>query len=324
MRVLVTGGAGFIGSHVVDGLRARGDEAVILDNLDPYYDPALKRENLAEVGVGRDPGVRFVEGDLRSHADLDAALEGVHAVVHLAARAGVRSSIADPEPYVDVNLRGTQLLLQAMARHGVRRLVYASSSSVYGAREDGPFRETDPVQSPESPYAATKMAGELLVHAATRTTALQAGCVRLFTVYGPRQRPEMAIHLFARRALAGQPIVRFGDGRSQRDYTYVSDVVAGILAVLDHLATPAAFGFRVYNLGNGAPTTLAELLDTLAAVFGVEIQVQGAPDQPGDVPLTCAAVERAHEELGYATRVPLRAGLERFRTWLQARPTPRT
>lgn len=313
MHVLVTGGAGFIGSHAVEALLARGDTVSVIDNLDPYYDPAAKRANLAACA----DRVRLIEGDLRDPRALGAALDGADAVLHMAARAGVRRSIAEPALYVDNNVRGMQVLLDAMHARGVRRLVYASSSSVYGARTDGPFRESDPVRAPESPYAATKMAGELLAHAASRTRGLSVTCCRLFTVYGPRQRPEMAIHLFARRALAGEPIRRFGAGDSERDYTYVGDIVAGLLAALDRPEP-----FAVYNLGGSRPVTLNQLLDGIARVFEVELQIQQAPDQPGDVPVTWADTSLARARLGYAPQVGLDEGLGRFRAWLLDQQLP--
>ena len=307
MHVLVTGGAGFIGSHLVAALRRRGDDVTVLDNFDDYYDPALKRRNVALVG----DGVRVVEGDLRSASDVDDALRGVDAVAHLAARAGVRPSLTQGALYIDVNVTGTQSLLDGMERAGIRRMIYASSSSVYGARSQGPFSESDAVHRPVSPYAATKLAGELLIHAASQTRELSATCLRLFTVYGPRQRPEMAIHLFARKALAGEAILRFGDGLSRRDYTYVDDIVAGLVAALDQ---PRPYG--VYNLGSGAPITLQGLLDGIGEAFDVELRIEQLPDQPGDVPATWADITRAREDLGWTPRVTLSDGLRRFRDWL--------
>jgi UDP-glucuronate 4-epimerase len=310
MRVLVTGGAGFIGSHSVEALLDRGYEVSVIDNLDPYYDPAIKRANLARF---RDR-VRWVEGDLRDEAALGEALEGAGAVLHLAARAGVRRSIAEPALYVDNNVLGIQRLLDGMQARGVDRLVYASSSSVYGARTDGPFRESDPVAAPESPYAATKMAGELMAYAASRSWGVRVTCCRLFTVYGPRQRPEMAVHLFARKALAGEPIQRFGDGRSRRDYTYVGDIAQGLIAALERPEP-----FAVYNLAGGSPVTLNELLQTIEEVFGVPLDVRSAPDQPGDVPVTWADTSRARERLDFRPQVGIREGVERFRAWLLGR-----
>jgi UDP-glucuronate 4-epimerase len=307
MHVLVTGGAGFIGSHLVEALLARGDRVTVLDSFDPYYDPARKRANVA----AWDGRARVIEGDLRDPGLLALALTEVEAVVHLAARAGVRASLAEPALYVDVNVTGTQVLLDSLRTAGVDRLVYASSSSVYGARSDGPFRESDPVLAPVSPYAATKLAGEHLCQAASHSHGLRVSCMRLFTVYGPRQRPEMAIHLFARRALAGLPVEQFGDGSSRRDYTFVGDIVSGLVAALDRPQP-----FRVFNLGNGSPVTLVELLAGVERVFAARIERQSLPDQQGDVPLTWASVDRAAAELGYAPQVPLITGLERFRAWI--------
>ena len=306
MHVLVTGGAGFIGSHLVAALRQRGDSVTVLDNFDDYYDPALKRANVERV-----EGLRLVEGDLRDPAAVDRALEGVEAVAHLAARAGVRPSLTQAPLYIDVNVRGTQALLDGMERAGVKRLVYASSSSVYGARTSGPFREDEAVHRPVSPYAATKLAGELLIHAATCTRELSATCLRLFTVYGPRQRPEMAIHLFARKALAGEPIARFGSGLSKRDYTYVDDIVRGMLLALDRPVP-----YAVLNLGSASPITLQGLLEALASALDVELRIEQLPDQPGDVPSTWADISRARELLGWQPEVPLSTGLVRFRDWL--------
>ncbi len=306
MHVLVTGGAGFIGSHLVEALLGRGDSVTVLDNFDPFYDPALKRLNVAPWG----DGVRFIEGDLRSSSSVRSALEGVDAVAHLAARAGVRASLVDPALYVDVNITGTQVLLDGMREAGVERLVYASSSSVYGVRSDGPFRESDPVLAPVSPYAATKLAGEHLCRAASHSHDLQVNCMRLFTVYGPRQRPGMAIQVFARRALAGLPVERFGDGSSRRDYTYVADIVAGLMAALDRPQP-----FRVYNLGNGTPVGLNELIAGVEQVFGAEIKTRSMPDQPGDVPMTWAAVDRARAELDFQPVVSLLDGLREFKRW---------
>ena len=307
MHVLVTGGAGFIGSHLVAALRARGDEVTVVDRFDDYYDPALKRANAAAF----DGGVQLVEVDLRDRDGLTQALDGVDGVVHLAARPGVRRSIAEPELYVDNNVRGTQVLLDACSAAGVHNLVYASSSSVYGARANGPFRETDPVHKPVSPYAATKLAGELLIHAATCTAGLRATSLRLFTVYGPRQRPEMAIHLFARKALAGEPIQRFGDGTSTRDYTYVGDIVRGMMLSLDQPE-----GYRVFNLGSSSPISLNGLLEGLARTLDVELRIEQAPDQPGDVPSTFADVTAATTALGWKPQVSLEDGLASFRDWL--------
>jgi len=308
MHVLVTGGAGFIGSHLVEGLLAEGREVTVLDNLDEGYDPAIKRRNLAAY----EDRVRFIEGDLRDSGAVVRALRDVDLVAHLAARAGVRPSLDDPAIYIDINIQGTQTLLDGMQAAGIGRMVYASSSSVYGSRFDGPFLETDRCL-PVSPYAATKLAGELLCHAAHQTWGLEVSCLRLFTVYGPRQRPEMAIHLFSRKALEGESVQKFGSGSSRRDYTFVADIVAGMQAALDR-----PNGFSVYNIGNGNPITLDGLLEEIARVFGVDIQIDSAPDQPGDVPTTWADVSKAGRDLGYAPRTSLADGLEQFREWLMA------
>jgi len=308
MNVLVTGGAGFIGSNLVESLLGQGHAVSIIDNFDDGYDPAIKRRNLVPV-AGH---VRLVEGDIRDPRTVEQALEGVEVVAHLAARAGVRPSLEDPSTYIDINIQGTQSLLDAMHKRGVGRIVYASSSSVYGARHEGPFVESDSL-APVSPYAATKLAGELLCHAAARNRGIQATCLRLFTVYGPRQRPEMAIHLFVRRALASEPIQRFGSGVSRRDYTFVSDIVGGISAAI---ARPR--DWAVYNIGNGNPVTLNQLLEAISEVFEVELNVEPAPDQLGDVPITWADVSKAAEELGYRPETSLTAGLVAFREWIEA------
>ncbi|HXI01575.1 MAG TPA: NAD-dependent epimerase/dehydratase family protein [Candidatus Saccharimonadales bacterium] len=312
--VLVTGGAGFIGSHLVERLLGRGDRVVVLDNLDPFYDPGLKRENLRLFeGNG---AFRFEEGDIRDGAALERLFssEGFDAVVHLAARAGVRPSIAEPILYSDVNLNGTVHLLEACRLHGVRRFVFGSSSSVYGNANKVPFSEDDPVERPVSPYAATKAAGELLCHAYHRVHGFDVTCLRFFTVYGPRQRPEMAIHKFARMILDGEPIPRFGDGSSERDYTYVDDIIDGVIASLDRLG-----GYHVYNLGESRRISLGNLIRLLEREIGIEASVTAMPDQPGDVRTTWADVSRARKELDYEPRVPIEEGVRRFVAWLRLR-----
>lgn len=310
MRVLVTGGAGFIGSHLCEALLERGAEVTLLDNFDRYYDPLRKRDNISNF-VGR---VRLVEGDIRDRSVLRGALDGVDVVIHLAARPGVRASLETPSLYVDNNVGGTQVLLDGMRERGLKRLVFASSSSVYGARSEGPFSEEDLTLHPVSPYAATKLAGEHLCHAACTTWGMSINCMRLFTVYGPRQRPEMAIHLFSRLALSGQAVPRFGSGRSLRDYTYVSDVVEGLIAASNRLD-----GFRIYNLGNDQPIELDALIAKLEKALGRPLEIDPQPDQAGDVPRTWADIRRAQEELGYAPQVGLDRGLAHFVSWLRAR-----
>jgi UDP-glucuronate 4-epimerase len=312
-RILVTGAAGFIGSHLVDRLIARGDEVVAFDNFDPYYDPAIKRRNLA--GATACARFRLVEGDLRDRAAVLELLRSSRPdrVVHLAAKAGVRPSLERPQHYVDVNVTGTLNLLDAMVAAGCRRLIYGGTSSVYGATSKPPFRESDAADRPISPYAATKRAAELLCHTWSALHGLRVTVLRFFTVYGPRQRPEMAIHKFARLMLAGRPIPRFGDGNSVRDYTYVDDILDGVVKAVDH---DEAFG--IYNLGESETHSLTELLLLLSRELRVAPIVDARPDQAGDVPATCADISAARRVLGYDPRVPLAEGIRRFVRWLEA------
>jgi UDP-glucuronate 4-epimerase len=308
-RVLVTGGAGFIGSHVCEHLLARGDAVIALDNFDDFYDPAIKRRNIADCLAH--PGFELVEGDIRD-ADLLEALprDGIDAVLHLAARAGVRPSIDSPSLYADVNLVGTTRLLEMVRRHRIRNFVFASSSSVYGERRDAPFRESDAVDQPVSPYAATKKAGELICHAFHRLGELDVACLRFFTVYGPRQRPEMAIHRFTSLIDAGEPVPVYGEGDAQRDFTYVDDIVQGVLAALDRNE-----GYRIYNLGHHRMVSIDELVAEIGAALGTEPRIRRLPAQPGDVSRTCADISRARELLGYEPRTPLEEGIARFVEW---------
>ena len=310
MKILVTGGAGFIGSHVVEKLAERGDEVCVLDNFNDFYDPAIKEANAAEL-LERG-GVRLVRGDIRD-GSLVARLfaeEDFAAVVHLAAMAGVRPSLKDPLLYADVNIRGTQLLLQQLEKRPNVQLVFASSSSVYGANQKVPFSETDPVTKPVSPYAASKRAGELFCSTHHHLYGNDVACLRFFTVYGPRQRPEMAIHRFVRCCLDGEPIPFFGDGTTRRDYTYIEDIVQGVLGALDRSS-----GFAIYNLGESQTISLSELVEAIGEVCGKEPILDRRPMQPGDMLHTYADVEKARRELGYAPRVGLREGLERFLAW---------
>lgn len=316
MKVLVTGVAGFIGSHLAARLGARGDTVVGLDNFDEtLYPAALHRRNLAAVA----PPVDFTEGDF-----LDAALverlfaqHRFDAVVHLGALAGVRPSLAQPLRYQRVNVGGTLELLEACRRHRVARFVFASSSSVYGAHNEVPFRETDPAVRPASPYAASKRAGELFCATYSDLYGIATTALRFFTVYGPRQRPEMAIHKFARLIRDGRPLPFFGDGSSARDYTYIDDVIDGVVAALDHCAGGV---HRVYNLGGTRTTTLARLVELLEAALGRRAVLDRQPDQPGDVPITYADVSGAARDLGYAPKVPIEEGLARFCAWLEGAP----
>jgi len=306
VRVLVTGAAGFIGSHVSARLSARGDDVVGLDSFDDFYDPARKRKNVADLTL------RLVEGDIRDPAAVSTAMDGVDAVVHLAARAGVRPSIAQPALYASVNVDGTVALLDACRARGVRRFLFASSSSVYGGNTKVPFCEDDPVDHPVSPYAATKKAGELLCHTYHHLHAMRISCLRFFTVYGPRQRPEMAIHSFARSILAADPIPLFGTD-SIRDYTYIDDIVDGVVAALDHDAP-----WRVFNLGNSSPVTLLSLVAALERALGKKARTRQEPPQPGDMKATWADVGRAKAELGWSPKTTLDEGLAKLAEWLRA------
>lgn len=298
MRVLITGGAGFIGGHLCRALLREGHALTVLDSFDDAYAVEMKRENIAGLPM------RLIEGDLRDGAAVRAALEGADAVVHLAARAGVRESLADPLLYEDVNVRGTLELLSAMRARPIP-LVFASSSSVYGRRADAhAFTEDDDVGHPVSPYAATKRACELFLYAAHSDWRLSARCLRFFTVYGPRQRPAMAIALFIDRAQNNEPLPIFGDGSALRDFTWVGDAVQAILAAL---RLPPGFG--VYNIGSGAPVRLDALVDAIERAVGRPVQRLHLPDQPGDVPRTHADISRAAAELGWRPRVSLIEGI---------------
>ena len=311
-RVLVTGAAGFVGSTLVDRLLVDGHTVVGLDSFDPYYPEENKRANLT--GALTRPDFRLVRGDIRDGDAIDALFrqESFDAVVHLAALAGVRPSLERPAAYADVNVAGTAVVLEAAVRHGNPRFVFASSSSVYGERETGPFRETDPVERPVSPYAATKRAAELLSHTFHHAHGLSVICARLFTVYGPRQRPDLAIRKFASRMLAGAPVPVYGDGSSLRDFTYVDDIVDGLISALN-----ADVGFGLFNLGAGRQISVLEVVKLLERSLGVRADVEWLPAQVGDVPRTWADVSAAHEALGYAPRVRLEEGIARFVAWLK-------
>ncbi len=310
MKLLVTGGAGFIGSHLVDRRLARGDRVVVLDDFNDFYDPGLKRANVAT--HLRDPGFRLVEGDIRDRPLVFRlfAEEKFDAVVHLAARAGVRPSLALPVLYEDVNVVGTLHLLEAAVAHGAPRFLFASSSSVYGVNSKLPFSEDDPIERPISPYATTKRAGELHVYTAHHLHGLAATCLRFFTVYGPRQRPEMAIAKFIRLIDTGTPIPFYGDGGSRRDYTYIDDIADGVEAAL---SVPS--GFEIVNLGGAHPVTLSELVTAIEKAVGRPAILDRQQNQPGDVPVTFASVEKAAKLLHFRARVPLEEGLRRSVEW---------
>ncbi|MEM1452629.1 MAG: GDP-mannose 4,6-dehydratase [Planctomycetota bacterium] len=316
MNILVTGGAGFIGSHLVEALLRRGDEVVVLDSFNDFYDPRIKRQNVAEIEAtagapaGKGP-FDLVEGDIRDAALVsDLFGRDFDAVVHLAAMAGVRPSLEDPLHYQDVNVRGTAIFLEELRQRPETRFVFASSSSVYGGNEDVPFREAADVHKPVSPYAATKRAGELMCYTHHHLYGIPTACLRFFTVYGPRQRPEMAIHKFVRKTLNGEPLPFFGDGTTRRDYTYVDDIIDGVLRSIDRCE-----GYEVYNLGESRTTSLAELVDLIGKVCGVEPVLDRQPMQPGDVIVTYADVSKAREKLGYDPNTTVEEGLQRFVAW---------
>jgi UDP-glucuronate 4-epimerase len=312
-HVLVTGGAGFIGSHLVARLLGRGDHVTVLDDFNDYYAPTRKRRNVTP-HLGRE-AYRLVEGDIRDAALVDRLFADgrFDAVVHLAARAGVRPSLQQPVLYEEVNCIGTLRLLEAARRHGPATFIFGSSSSVYGINEKLPFAEDDPVDRPVSPYATTKRAGELLCFNYHHLYGLRTTCLRFFTVYGPAQRPEMAIHKFTDLLARHQAVPLFGNGLTRRDYTYVDDIVDGIVASLD-----LAPGFEIINLGGALTTALVDLVRQLAAALEVEARIEYLPEQPGDVPITYADVAKAGRLLGYQPRVSPREGLQRFVDWYKS------
>lgn len=310
--VLVTGGAGFIGSHLAERLLDDGRRVVVLDNFDEFYDPSIKRRNVA-AALER-PGYRLVEGDIRDGEALDSLLgsERFDTVVHLAARAGVRPSIEDPLLCASVNLDGTTRLLEACRRHDIERFIFGSSSSVYGNNPRVPFSEEHPVDHPISPYAATKKSGEVLCHVYHHLYGMHVACLRFFTVYGPRQRPEMAIHKFARALTQGREIQQYGDGSSARDYTYVSDIVDGIVRAIERVS-----GYAIWNLGGSRTVTLSELVSGMARRLGVPARIRQLENQPGDVDRTWADISRARRELDWSPGIDIWRGLDLFLEWFE-------
>ena len=314
MRILVTGAAGFIGSHLTEALLAKGHEVVGFDNFDPFYPRAVKRRNLD--GPNRSDAFRFVEGDLRDREAIEALFAGgrFDVVAHMAAKAGVRPSLSDPAEYIDVNQVGTARLLEAMRGAGCDRLVFASSSSVYGNNAKVPFHEDDRVDRPISVYAMTKKAGEEQCHVHAALYDIRTICLRFFTVYGPRQRPEMAIHKFTRRLYRGEEIPVFGDGSMERDFTYVDDIVDGVVAAVDRVGD---LEFEIVNLGNHEPVRLSDLIDALVEATGKLPRIVHKAVPAGDVRRTYAAVERAERILGYAPTTSIEDGLRRFVDWYE-------
>ncbi len=318
-RILLTGGAGFIGSHVAEALLRHGAQLAILDNLDDFYSPAWKQANLREVGLCGD--FEFFSTDLCDPAALRHAIEGFRpdVVIHLAARAGVRPSLEQPQLYERINVGGTANLLDLCRRCGVQRFLFGSSSSVYGVGHRVPFSEDQGGLRPISPYAATKLAGETLCRSFAGRAGTPVVCLRFFTVYGPRQRPDLAIHKFTALLEADQPIPIYGDGSTGRDYTWIGDIVAGILAALDYEPKPApgAAPFEVFNLGNSHPVKLTKLIEHLERATGRRARRLQEPEQKGDVPLTWADINKARRLLGYAPSISLQDGLERFVAWFR-------
>jgi len=310
VNVLVTGGAGFIGSHVVEALLAQGHTITVLDDFNDFYDPALKRRNVA--GFGEQ--TRVVETDIRDTAALRPVFvqHGFDAIVHLAARTGVRPSTVHARLYAEVNVLGTQSVLELAREFGVKKFILASSSSVYGLNRNIPFREDDLAVQPISPYAATKLAAEALCRVYHHLYGLDMVCLRLFTAYGPRQRPDLAIHKFTSAILRGKPVEVYGDGTARRDHTHVDDIVQGVLACFHR-----EFGYEVINLGESRTVELRELVQLIERATGKKAQIRQLPEQAGDVPVTCADISKAKRLLGYNPQVNIETGIERFVDWFR-------
>src|SRR6266436_2129108 len=309
MRILVTGGAGFIGSHLVEKLLAASHDVVVLDDFNDFYDPQIKHKNIA--GFARD--VTVYHGDLRDSESVRNLFhrEKVDVITHLAARAGVRPSIQYPRLYYDTNVTGTLHLLEAARVTGIERFIFASSSSVYGASKAIPFSEDEHLRHTISPYAATKVAGEFLCSTYSHLYNLRVVALRYFTVYGPRQRPDLAIHEFTRRIYAGQPIDQFGDGTTRRDYTYIDDVIQGTMAALAYHGP----SFDVFNLGESETIQLKDLIAAIEKVLGKKAKLNRLPEQLGDMSLTCADISKARKLLDYRPTTQLNEGLPRFVEW---------
>jgi UDP-glucuronate 4-epimerase len=314
MNILVTGGAGFIGSHVAERLMKEGHTVSVLDELNDYYSPSLKLKNLEEIGLAGSE--RFHHGDICDQRLVAEVLgkEKPEAVIHLAARAGVRPSLEDPLLYEHANVRGTVTLLEECRRAGVRKFVFASSSSIYGVANRVPFSEEDQTNLPISPYAATKIAGEKLCYTWSHLYGIDVVCLRFFTVYGPRQRPDLAIRKFVEAIDAGRRIPVFGDGSSGRDYTFVDDTVQGILAALRYDTR-----YEIFNLGNSSPITLAKLIEVIEQAVGRKAVIDWQPEQPGDVPITYADIGKARRMLGYHPQTSIADGIARFVEWHRRR-----
>jgi UDP-glucuronate 4-epimerase len=314
--ILITGGAGFIGSHLVERLLTEGDWRItVVDDFNDFYDPSIKRSNI-EPHISNS-NFKLIEADIRDFFSLEEVFnEGrFDCVVHLAARAGVRPSLIETRLYVETNINGTTNLLELARQHGVKQFVFGSSSSVYGENKKVPFSEDDPIFNPISPYAATKAAGELLCHTYSHLYGMRIVCLRFFTVYGARQRPDLAIHKFAKLISAGKPIPVFGDGTTRRDYTYVDDIISGVRAAIDYDQS----NYEVINLGESRTVELRELISLLEKVLGKRANIERQPTQPGDVPQTFADIAKARRLLGYDPQTQIEDGISLFIDWFRKR-----
>ena len=309
MKVLVTGGAGFIGSHIVRKLLQSGHEAAVVDDFNGFYDPAIKRANVQDFA----DQVEVIEANIEDAEKMTQVVTGgkFEAIIHIAARAGVRPSVENPGAYIKTNISGTHNMLEAARAGGVGHFLFASSSSVYGLARTVPFSEDLALPQTLSPYAATKLAGEHLCGNFSHLYGLRVACLRFFTVYGPGQRPDLAIHKFTDRIHRGQPIQQYGDGTTRRDYTYVDDIVQGVLGALKYRRTP----FEIFNLGENQTTTLADLITAIESALGKKAVIERLPEQQGDMPLTCADIEKARALLGYNPQVKISEGIPKFVEW---------
>jgi UDP-glucuronate 4-epimerase len=318
MHVLVTGGAGFIGGHLCRRLLRDGHVVSAVDNFDPYYDRAIKEEGIAD--LSGHPHFHFYELDINNTAFLQSVLDGqsLDAIVHLAAKAGVRASIDNPVGCAHFNITGTQSMLEFARQMGIETFIFGSSSSVYGNNKKVPFSEEDAVHHPISPYAASKRSGELIAHTYHHLYEMTVHCLRFFTVYGPRQRPDLAIHKFARQLLSGQPITMYGDGTTSRDYTYVEDIVDGVTASLHRAHALNHPEYAIINLGGAETTQLKNLIVGIAEAMDIEPEIKQLPTQPGDVKHTYADITKAQNLLGYVPDTSIEEGLMQFAEWMYA------
>ena len=315
MHYLVTGGAGFIGSHLSEALLDQGHQVSIIDDFNDYYDPEIKRLNIS----GFLDRITLIEGDIRDTDLIERIFSKgkFDAIIHLAARAGVRPSIQDPKLYLTTNIDGTFNLLEASRQHSIKDFIFASSSSVYGVNPKVPFSETDALTRTISPYAASKLTGEQLCSNYSHLFGIRCMCLRFFTVYGPRQRPDLAISKFTKNILSNVPIQQYGDGTTARDYTFVEDIVSGILAAAEYRESD----FEIFNIGGSATTTLAELIKLVEGACEKEAIIEITGDQPGDVPRTFADVDKAHSSLGYSPKTPIAEGIKKYVEWFKSIPS---